>query len=110
MNWIADKYRFTADSLPLVSFTDVELCGGVHSYLSTGTISHDTGLVPPSNSDVWATSVGDLNGYWNKHYTFVKSHFTYAKKWDKLRWNNQNLSTFSGEANSSDGEVSLELG
>jgi hypothetical protein len=105
LNWIADKYRFTADSLPLVSFTDVELCGGVHSYLSTGTISHDTGLVPPSNSDVWATSVGDLNGYWNKHYTFVTSHFTYAKKWDKLRWNNQNLSTFSGEANSSDGEV-----
>ena len=96
LNWLADKYRFTADSLPHVSFTDVELCGGVHSYLSTGCISDDTGLVPPSGDVAWATDNEDLDSYWKKHYPNVKLHFAFAQRWDQLSWNKQSLNLFRG--------------
>lgn len=96
LNWIADKYRFTADSLPHVSFTDVELCGGVQSYLSTGFISSDTGLTPPSTDGGWATNNEDLDNYWKKHYPNVKQHFAFAKRWDQLSWNKQSLDCFRG--------------
>lgn len=96
LNWIADNYRFIADSFPHVSFTDVELCGGVNSYLNTGCISFDPGFTSLVSTDSWVTSNEDLDGYWRKHYPSVKQHFTFAKKWDQLSWNKQRLDCFRG--------------
>lgn len=98
LNWLADKYRFTADSFPHVSFTDVEFCGGVHSYLDTGCLTSDSGFSSASTVNDWTTSDEDLDNYWEKHYPNVKPHFQYAKKWNGVTWNNKVLRSFNASS------------
>lgn len=85
INWCDDYRRWNNDIHPLMTFLDIELCGGYQKYLATG-LSEDTGLQSHPGTK-WATPPADKKQFYDVHnYRHYRGDWIRMELLDSVAW------------------------